>query len=374
MQPRVAEIPLHPAEARRELGLEKKREAQEAERGGNDAGREAGHSFGFSPAYVDNTRPVCKPQQLKETFMKLFALAVLVLSSSAFAGSPWDKACQQFGYKALKSPTTGLVPGWVIRKSDQEPFQTGCFSGTQQTGDGFNDYQQAFTATTNADLKATLGKYGDVAADFSAVKSVNYSIQGLTEQRFVDLKPNLNNIDCSVKSGIFNTMTNIKSLLYVKGITLKYEMKTGVDVKAVLNTIKTQIGNIDAKADVKVGTDNTIQVTGTNLAIGFRAFTDSWTFHSQDIEVPANSLLRITNLIPNADYKFTYITGNPALNMRLASSRPGLVTKPEYKLEAGLKAAIAESNQYGAYMTATQMSDKSIKLSVEEWKVTMGLK
>jgi hypothetical protein len=209
---------------------------------------------------------ILNQEVMKKIFLTLLCLPLLTCYSQA----PWASVVKSMGFAPLRTPNSELSPGWILRKSDQEPFLTTCFTGTITKANSFSTYKQTKVVSTSVDANLNLGKYGSAVGSFSALKNLMITFEDLRIDEIHDIKENLSDKSCLLPT--LTEMIILKSLLSFQKITLTLNVKSGFNVKAKLDSIKTALGNIDGSLGIASNSDNTVEITGTSLYIGYRTF------------------------------------------------------------------------------------------------------
>lgn len=309
--------------------------------------------------------------------LHLPSLTTLLLSSMLLIGCdgndpPWKAICKTLGFDILTSPNSDLSPGWVIRSSDQQPFYTNCFTGDIHRANGFSSYNQSTTVSNQIALKANLGKYANAVTDFSNIQSITISATDLREDFIANIKPNLDNINCSVPS--LTSMTNIKSLLSFQTISLKVETKNNVDVKTVVDGIQTKLGNIDGSVKFSRASDDAIDISGTSLYIGYKKFQGKINYAEVEQTINNATFTEFVSLLPNNQYSISYHPNDPEGMFEVSCSIPGLLTHnpTKFSLAKGKRQILNDSNQFGSSVILKTNDQNSATLVLQEWSYGVG--
>jgi hypothetical protein len=297
----------------------------------------------------------------------LFHAAAMFFGSSAQAAkTQWEAICKQYKFKCLALPVASMPAGALIHRTSQAVTSRDCFTGKSDESRSLGAASQTRKIESDADLNAALGDYARAVGSMSQFKSVTVTFNDLSVKGFSNVRPSTAEWDVCHQE--LKKMEMIGEVLYFGSMDLSIETAHSTELAAKMKQIQTDIGALGAEAKVSVVGSNTLRVSGTSLALGYKPMEADFDDKLSNETLKVNKIEKLKALI-DSDFEVEFF--NPPLksgaNFRVTNySIPDLRLK-ELTLEPHQPVTLAHSANYHATLELVQNSERKADVRLRQW-------
>lgn len=309
---------------------------------------------------------------MKSSFQICLPKAALAFSALALApqvvqaSTQWDSICKQYKFKCLALPVAALPAGAIINKKSQALEATDCFTGNSEEARSLGAASQTTSIKSEGDLSAALGSYASAVGSLSQYKSIQVTFHDLSVKGFNNIHPSGTAWDVCHQN--LKRTEMVGEVLYFGSMDIALVTQKDTEQALKLKEIQTQIGKVGAETKVSLISDNTLRVSGTALALGYKPMVADFDDKLSEETVKVNKIETIKGLL-DADFEVEYFSPplKSGANFRITNPAiPGLIQK-DLKLDPHEPVSVAQSANYQATVELVSSSEKKAEVRLRQW-------